>query len=64
MDIRTVRVHKSICPSCNGNGYRMIYKDASWQEKVPIDCAHCNNQGELSVEEPTIAQCEEYLKDQ
>ena len=59
-----VRAHKSICPSCNGNGYRTIYKDASWTEKVEIDCLHCNNQGEISIEEPTIAQCEEYQKDQ
>jgi hypothetical protein len=27
--------------------YRMIYKDASWQEKTPIDCSYCNNQGEV-----------------
>lgn len=64
MDIRMVRVHKSICPSCKGNGYRTIYKDASWTEQIEIDCLHCNNQGEISIEEPTIAQCEEYQKDQ
>jgi len=26
---------KMVCPKCDGNGYRLIYKDASWQEKVP-----------------------------
>jgi hypothetical protein len=27
---------KMVCPKCDGNGYRMIYKDASWQEKTPL----------------------------
>jgi DnaJ-class molecular chaperone len=45
---------KMICPSCNGNGYRMIYKDASWKEKVSIDCNHCNNQGEVEITEDEI----------
>lgn len=45
---------KIVCPKCDGNGYRMIYKDASWKEKTPIDCAYCNNQGEVEITEETI----------
>jgi hypothetical protein len=33
---------------------RMIYKDASWQEKTPIDCSYCNNQGEVEITEQEI----------
>ena len=43
-----------VCPKCDGNGYRMIYKDASWQEKSPIDCSFCNNQGEVEITEQEI----------
>lgn len=39
--------NKIVCPKCNGNGYRMIYKDASWTEKTAIDCSYCENQGEV-----------------
>jgi DnaJ-class molecular chaperone len=42
--------NKMICPACKGNGYRMVYKDASWYEKTPIDCEYCNNQGEIDEE--------------
>jgi DnaJ-class molecular chaperone len=45
---------KIICPKCDGNGFRMIYKDASWKEKVPIDCSHCNNQGEVEITDQEI----------
>ena len=45
---------KIVCPKCDGNGYRMIYKDASWKEKVAIDCSYCNNQGEVEITEETI----------
>ena len=45
---------KIVCPSCGGNGYRTIYKDASWKEKTQIDCNHCNNQGEVEINEHEI----------
>lgn len=45
---------KIICPKCMGNGYRTIYKDASWTEKTEIDCAYCNNQGEVEITEEVI----------
>jgi hypothetical protein len=31
-----------------------IWKDASWQEKTPIDCSYCNNQGEVEITEQEI----------
>jgi DnaJ-class molecular chaperone len=37
-----------------GNGYRTIYKDASWKEKTSIDCAYCHSQGEVEITEETI----------
>ena len=43
-----------VCPKCGGNGYRIIYKDASWQEKTSIDCSYCNNQGEVEITEQEI----------
>jgi hypothetical protein len=45
---------KMVCPKCGGNGYCIIYKDASWQEKTPIDCSYCNNQGEVEITEQEI----------
>ena len=37
-----------------GNGYRMIYKDASWREKIPIDCSYCDSQGEVEITEEAV----------
>ena len=41
---------KIICNDCNGNGYRVIFKDADEKEKIAIDCNTCNNQGEIKVD--------------
>lgn len=40
---------KIICEECKGNGYVMIWKDASQKEKFAMDCSHCNNQGEIEI---------------
>lgn len=48
---------KMICNECNGNGYIMIWRDASQispagniqKEKFAIDCNTCNNQGEIEI---------------
>jgi len=45
---------KMVCPKCMGNGYRMIYKDASWKEKIPIDCTYCDSQGEVEITEEAV----------
>ena len=41
---------KIICNDCNGNGYRVIFKDVDQKEKIAIDCNTCNNQGEIKVD--------------
>jgi hypothetical protein len=43
---------KLICDQCNGNGYRYIWEDADEKKKIAIDCAKCNNQGEIPIEIP------------
>jgi len=43
-----------ICPRCNGNGYRKIWKDTSETEKETIQCAHCNSEGEVEITEQEI----------
>jgi len=40
---------KIICEECKGNGYVMIWKDASRKEKFAMDCDACNNQGEIEI---------------
>jgi|ETNvirenome_6_30_1030629.scaffolds.fasta_scaffold97244_2 DnaJ-class molecular chaperone len=41
------KVDKMICPDCKGNGYRRIWKDSSEREKITIQCARCESQGEI-----------------
>jgi DnaJ-class molecular chaperone len=50
---------KITCPKCNGNGFRMIWQDASQKARIPIDCTYCNNQGEVE----TNPEQEEKMKD-
>ena len=58
-----VRAHKIICPTCKGNGFvRVDYALA--KEEMHAQCEDCNSQGEITVEEPTVSQCEEYQKNQ
>ena len=45
---------KLICPACMGNGYRKIFKDASANLRVVIDCEACDNQGEIKNDKKTI----------
>ena len=45
---------KLICPACMGNGYRKIFKDASSNLRVVIDCEACDNQGEIENDEKNI----------
>tara|TARA_R110002020_G_scaffold53995_1_gene150874 strand:+ start:277 stop:465 length:189 start_codon:yes stop_codon:yes gene_type:complete len=47
-------LNKFICPACMGNGYRKIFKDASSNLKVVIDCEACDNQGEIKNDEKNI----------
>lgn len=45
---------KMICPRCDGNGYRQIFKDADKKEKITIQCAKCNSEGEIDITEEEI----------
>jgi len=45
---------KLICPRCNGNGYRRIWKDADENEKITIQCAKCNSSGEVEITEDEV----------
>ena len=45
---------KFICPACVGNGYRKIFKDATSNLKVVIDCEACDNQGEIKNDTKNI----------
>jgi len=50
---------KMICPECQGNGYRRIWKDADQKEKIEIDCKYCKNQGEVYIDEDTLQKVRE-----
>ena len=49
-----IKPNKLICPACMGNGYRKIFKDATSNLKVVIDCEACDNQGEIKNDEKNI----------
>ena len=42
---------KNSCPKCNGNGYRLIWKDAGKKEKIDIQCTYCHSEGEIFEDE-------------
>ncbi len=50
---------KIICPKCNGNGHRRIWKDTSETEKVTIDCSYCINQGEIDITKDVMKDFEQ-----
>lgn len=43
-----------ICPKCQGNGFRKIFKDESETQKIEIDCAYCNSEGEVDITEEVM----------
>jgi len=49
-----IKLNKLICPACMGNGYRKIFKDATSNLRVVIDCEACDNQGEIENDKKTI----------
>ena len=42
---------RKICEMCMGNGYRRIWKDTSEEEKIVIQCSHCDSAGEIEDED-------------
>ena len=48
-----IRIHKAICPTCNGNGYlKIMHEDA---EPHVHQCWDCESEGEYNVYEPEMA---------
>jgi DnaJ-class molecular chaperone len=52
---------KIICPHCDGNGYRKIWKDTE-KEKVVIQCAKCNSQGEVDITDDVLKDLEKMTR--
>jgi len=49
-----IKLNKLVCPACMGNGYRKIFKNATSNLRVVIDCEACDNQGEIENDEKNI----------
>ena len=52
--LKKYRVHKAICPTCNGNGYVKIMKEEV--EPHIHQCWDCDSEGEFYVHEPETFQ--------
>ena len=52
--LKKYRVHKAICPTCNGNGFVKIRKEDK-KEHVH-QCWDCGSEGEYYVHEPETFQ--------
>ena len=57
--LKKYRVHKAICPTCNGNGYVKIMKENK-KEDVH-QCWDCDSEGEYYVHEPETVQPTHYV---
>jgi len=49
------RLHKAICPTCNGNGYIKIKDQEDPTEFNVHQCWECESEGEFYVCEPKMA---------
>jgi len=52
--LKKYRVHKAICPTCNGNGYVKVMKED--EEPHVHQCWECDSEGEFYVHEPETFQ--------
>jgi Zn ribbon nucleic-acid-binding protein len=50
--IKVRRIHKAICPTCNGNGYLKIMKEDA--EPHVHQCWDCDSEGEFFIYEPKM----------
>ena len=50
--LKKYRVHKAICPTCNGNGYVKIMKEN--EEPHVHQCWDCDSEGEFYVYETPV----------
>ena len=46
---------KMVCPKCNGNGYITRFRHVDIRKSEYTDCDNCNNQGEIEINEETLA---------
>ena len=53
--LKKQRVHKAICPTCNGNGYIRIKDNEDPAEVNVHQCWECDSEGEFYVYEPSVA---------
>ena len=53
--IKVRRIHKAICPTCNGNGYLRIKDNEDPTEVTVHQCWECDSEGEFYVYEPKMA---------
>ena len=53
--IKARRIHKAICPTCNGNGYLRIKDNEDPTEVTVHRCWECDSEGEFYVYEPPMA---------
>ena len=54
-------VHKSICPTCKGNGFLKIKDQENPAETNVHQCWDCDSEGEFYVYEPEIIQPDNYV---
>ena len=59
--LKKYRVHKAICPTCNGNGFVKIMKEDK-KEHVH-QCWDCDSEGEFYVYEPPMASNDDAIDD-
>ena len=50
---------KLVCPKCYGNGFRRVWKDTDEKVMIEIDCAFCENQGEVDITEDNLRAIQE-----
>ena len=59
--IKVRRIHKAICPTCNGNGYLRIKDNEDPTEVTVHQCWECDSEGEYYVHEPETLQPNNYV---
>ena len=59
--LKVNRVHKAICPTCDGNGYVKIKDKEDPQETNVHQCWDCDSEGEFYIYEPAPIQPDNYV---
>jgi Zn ribbon nucleic-acid-binding protein len=57
--LKARRVHKAICPTCNGNGYlKIMHEDV---EPHVHQCWDCDSEGEFYIYEPKMVSDDDVI---